>query len=56
MQWGPPVAIALIEQGLGQLRILVDQYLVAGAEITFFRSNPDVPEQLLLVPSLLLLE
>ena len=53
---GPSIAVTLVEQGLGQLWILVNQYLVAGAVITFFRSDPNISKQLFLVSSLLLLK
>ena len=56
VEGSPPVAVALVEQRLSQLTILVDQDIVAGTVVSLLSSNPDVPEELFLVPSLLLLQ
>ena len=44
VQRSPAVTIALVEQGRGELQVLVDQYLVAGSGVAFLCSNPNVSE------------
>ena len=51
----PPVAVALVKQCLSQLAVLIYQNVVASAVVSLLTSDPYVPEELFLVPSLLLL-
>lgn len=54
MEWSPSITIALVEQSLRQLSVLIDQDLVASPVVSFLAGDPDVPEEFLLVSSLLL--
>lgn len=54
MEGSPAVAVALVEQRLSQLSVLAGENLVAGAVVSLLTGDPYVPEELFLVPALLL--
>ena len=54
MEGSPAVAVALVEQRLSQLSVLAGEDLVAGAVVSLLTGDPYVPEELFLVPALLL--